>query len=471
MPARLRSAESVLPNCWRPKSVAVVIPCHNYGRYLAEAIESTLRQTRPADEVVVVDDASTDDTPQIARAFSARKVRYLRVECRHSQRTRRAGFLATRSDVVCFLDADDCLAEDYLATGMVAFEETRIGIVYSDVELFGGQSGRSNYPETFDRGLLSRMNYMHSGSLVLREALKISQALEVETDDRQVLQDWLLWRRVLDGGWTAKKQRALYRYRRHGSSMTARWDAWGTVPKEYFHRAGLASESVTLFVPLSGRAALWPDMAAFLDRQSWPREQTRLVLFDTSQNLDFSRQVRQWIGQCDYPDIRHLCESVGAIGLAERPRREAAREVSLAMARIYNRMAHEVTTDYVWVVEDDVIPPDGACESLLRGFDRQTASVSAVYPSRFSNAYVVWDLGQQMLSKRNGGLEDVGGNGFGCVMLRGEVVRQTVFTATLDAAAYDNAFYYRLPAFGLKAKVDWSIECRHHGANLAESAV
>jgi glycosyltransferase involved in cell wall biosynthesis len=46
--------------------VAVIVVCHNFGRFLAEAIHSVLVQTRPPAEVLVVDDASNDDTSAVA---------------------------------------------------------------------------------------------------------------------------------------------------------------------------------------------------------------------------------------------------------------------------------------------------------------------------------------------------------------------------------------------------------------------
>ena len=88
---------------------AVAVIFHNYGCYLAEALESVLEQTRQPDEIIVIDDSSTDDTPQVAARYAHRKVRYERVTVRNVYQARRAGFEATESQALCFLDADDNL--------------------------------------------------------------------------------------------------------------------------------------------------------------------------------------------------------------------------------------------------------------------------------------------------------------------------------------------------------------------------
>lgn len=89
-------------------SVCVVIPAHNAADTLARAIDSVLAQTRPATEIVVVDDASTDGTSAAARAYGAEGVRLVALrEWRGAAGARNAGIAAAASDWIAFLDADD----------------------------------------------------------------------------------------------------------------------------------------------------------------------------------------------------------------------------------------------------------------------------------------------------------------------------------------------------------------------------
>jgi cellulose synthase/poly-beta-1,6-N-acetylglucosamine synthase-like glycosyltransferase len=73
---------------------ACVVTCHNYGRFLRKCLASILAQSLPFEHIMVVDDASTDDTPRIVAEHGGREVRYLRGEWRHFTTARRAG-LAT----------------------------------------------------------------------------------------------------------------------------------------------------------------------------------------------------------------------------------------------------------------------------------------------------------------------------------------------------------------------------------------
>lgn len=86
--------------------ISAVIPAYNAEKYIARAIVSVLRQSRPADEIIVVDDGSTDKTAQIVRSFGG-KVRLISQSNAGVSAARNAGIRAAKGNWIAFLDADD----------------------------------------------------------------------------------------------------------------------------------------------------------------------------------------------------------------------------------------------------------------------------------------------------------------------------------------------------------------------------
>lgn len=85
---------------------SVVIPAYNAERTLARAVESVLNQTRLPLEVIVVDDGSTDNTPEVAGGFR-HPVRCIRQDNSGASAARNRGIQAASGEWVAFLDADD----------------------------------------------------------------------------------------------------------------------------------------------------------------------------------------------------------------------------------------------------------------------------------------------------------------------------------------------------------------------------
>ena len=114
------------PRRGRPaRTIAILIPAYNAAGYVLDALESAARQTRPADQIVVVDDGSTDDThAAVSRWCSARSlpVELIRQENGGPSVARNAGLARIRTDLVALLDADDVMEPDHLAQLERAFD-------------------------------------------------------------------------------------------------------------------------------------------------------------------------------------------------------------------------------------------------------------------------------------------------------------------------------------------------------------
>jgi len=103
-------------------NVSVIIPCYNQADFLAEAIESALGQSEKPKEVIVIDDGSTDHTPDVAERYP--DVKYIHQNNRGLALARNAGFYASKSEYLIFLDSDDRLPPDAIQTGLLALKNS-----------------------------------------------------------------------------------------------------------------------------------------------------------------------------------------------------------------------------------------------------------------------------------------------------------------------------------------------------------
>lgn len=112
--------------------ISVVIPAYNAAKWLSSALASVCSQSRPADEILIVDDGSTDGTGDLCRTFSE-NVRYIRRENGGLSAARNTGVAATFGDWILFLDADDTLVPGALEALARKAETTAAGVVYGFV--------------------------------------------------------------------------------------------------------------------------------------------------------------------------------------------------------------------------------------------------------------------------------------------------------------------------------------------------
>jgi glycosyltransferase involved in cell wall biosynthesis len=129
------------PLTTRP-SVSVVIPCYNYGRFLPCAVASALDQHGVDVDVLIVDDASTDGSADIARDLASTDPRVdVLVHAQNTGhiRTYNDGLARVRGDYVALLSADDLLTTDSLARAATLMEHhPSVGLVYGYARSFSG---------------------------------------------------------------------------------------------------------------------------------------------------------------------------------------------------------------------------------------------------------------------------------------------------------------------------------------------
>jgi glycosyltransferase involved in cell wall biosynthesis len=208
------------------KRVGVIVPCFNQGRFAAECVASIEGQTYPELRVVVVNDASTDDSAALLDALASYRVRVAHLTRnlgRALVRNEAVRLLGDEVDYILNVDCDDRLSPEYVARLVEALErDPQAGLAYGTLHFFGDlRESETSWP---------RAEYVHAerylenripgpGVLFRAAALREThgwRAAFAPTGNEDVD----IWLQLVERGWTPVWVRdAVYHYRHHGSSF------------------------------------------------------------------------------------------------------------------------------------------------------------------------------------------------------------------------------------------------------------
>lgn len=204
--------------------ISVIVRCHNQGRFLAEALGSLVLQTRPADEVIVMDDGSEDDTADVAKAY--RGTLPLTLVQRRPARGAAAAFndavRRSTGDLLIPLDADDRLSDRYLELTADALAAGPYDIAYGGEHRFGAETTATD-PRPFDRNALMVENMVHVSALFRRWVFDATGGFREEFDALG-LEDWEFWIAAVECGASATAVDGCWlEYRRHNCGARSRF--------------------------------------------------------------------------------------------------------------------------------------------------------------------------------------------------------------------------------------------------------
>jgi glycosyltransferase involved in cell wall biosynthesis len=208
-------------------TVAIVIPTFNRAMYLRDALRSVFAQTYPVDEIIVVDDGSSDETPSVVAEFTG--VIFLHQNNRGPSEARNVGIRAAKSAYVLCLDSDDVLVPDGIENSLACLAENPgVAFVYGghrrvdaalrpiDHPYFTPMSGNAYHD-------LLQNNSVYMLGTVLFDRAKL---LEVGGFDPRIrrCEDYDLFLRLARKFPVASDPAVVAHYRIHGDSLSARSD-------------------------------------------------------------------------------------------------------------------------------------------------------------------------------------------------------------------------------------------------------
>src|SRR5262245_22134264 len=205
-------------------NVSVVIPTYNSGPLVVEAVRSVLAQSRPAAEIIVIDDGSTDDTRERLADFAS-QIRYIHQPNQGVAAARNHGVRAASCEWVAFLDADDVWHPRKLEYQLVALEArpdlVLLGTATLDWPVCSWPADALNGPRQPIQVEWKRLlvkNYFTTSSVMVRRSI-LEQAGPFDTT-LQGPEDYDLWLRIAELGPVANLPLPLTGYRAVSGSLS-----------------------------------------------------------------------------------------------------------------------------------------------------------------------------------------------------------------------------------------------------------
>jgi glycosyltransferase involved in cell wall biosynthesis len=242
------------------------MPTYQGVRWVGDSIESVLAQTYEQIELVVVDDASTDSTPEIVTEYARRepdRVRLVRNSDRAGPcRRRNDAIAAARGDLIAWIDQDDLWLPTKTARQVEVLEnEPEVGVVYSRYETFDSETGErlawGDPSEEAEGDILVPLFvngcFIASLTALFRREVLTRRALRLRETDFSFGDDYFLWLTLALDWRVVRLNEVLARYRRHPGSESVR------LAQTNFHlrRIALLREFLETFPEARRKLGVW----------------------------------------------------------------------------------------------------------------------------------------------------------------------------------------------------------------------
>jgi glycosyltransferase involved in cell wall biosynthesis len=206
-------------------SFAIVITAYEAADVISRAIDSALAQTRPAEEVIVIDDGSGDDLEATLAPYDSR-IKLVRQRNGGGASARNAGVAAMSSEFMAILDADDTYDPRRLeATAALAQERPELDLIATDARFVvdGRPAGRflehNPFPEGDQRAAIFDSCFPTGWPTVRISALQAAGGFD---EEMKIAYDWDCWlRMILAGSRVGMVREPLYDYVLHSGSLAS----------------------------------------------------------------------------------------------------------------------------------------------------------------------------------------------------------------------------------------------------------
>lgn len=206
------------------KKVSIIIPCYNQARFLPEAIESALCQKYRPLEVILIDDGSEDETPEVAARYE--EVKFIRQCNMGLASARNRGLVESNGEYVTFLDADDRFLPNAVEAGVRALDDHpqwafaygRYRLIDADGCAISSESAEVSKIENCYEEMLRRNFICMHGTVMYRRA--ILESVGGFDQSLHVCEDYDLYLRVCRRFPIGGHNELVAEYRKHDESVS-----------------------------------------------------------------------------------------------------------------------------------------------------------------------------------------------------------------------------------------------------------
>lgn len=370
-------------------SISIVIPSHNHGLKLAGCLRSINNQTRRPQEIIVVDDASTDNTKDVCRHFA---VKYHHINRRNANAARNIGLKLATSEYVCFFDADNLMLPNFLADLAKPLDQQTADVTY------GKRLTQNINPHTGNYIPYNLYQYTYQdliqGNQLDTACLARRSTLPVSPWDENLLryQDWDFHLSNLKQELRYKfVPKPIYIYFDDPVTDTNVWYRHPEIRRQNYQyiRQKYSTEKVaqaaelTLILYCRGRFDMATDWLSSIVNLNYPKNKINLIIADASSDyLYFNEHLHPFIST-----FRSSYNAVYTMALANYPHvfghntdYNLARELNTLATKIFSRA---LLTPYTLVItEGAILPTDGIKQLLTHLVDNP--HLAAVQPKTSS---------------------------------------------------------------------------------------
>ncbi len=277
--------------------ISIILPVYNGQDYLIPAVESILNQTYKNFELIIVDDASTDNTPEIVDEFAKQDARIRVIHNKENKKlpaSLNIGHRVAKGRYVTWTSHDNLLKPVFLEKLFGRLREKDADIIYSDYDLIDRDGNIYDYQHTEPHYHLIFGNTIGAAFLYKRE---VFEKLNGYIENLYLVEDYDFWLRAFIHGFEfIHSDSNNYLYRKHPESLTHKIHSDNKVGER--HKKAIADMYGHI-----GKILGWSGMTAELLSRIHLREPISIMQFLNNKETYFSDLKKLPVSELEYREL------------------------------------------------------------------------------------------------------------------------------------------------------------------------